>query len=348
MNVVINGRGLGGQINGIPRYTNEILKQIDQLIPESSYKFTLVIPKDSDYHQTFENIKVVRLENRKLWDFFAAEKYAKKNNSLYVCFSSKPVMMRNSISTVHDVRMYRLPEWRSATYRKIFIKALTSCLLQIHRSKYLITVSEFSKSEILDMFHIKSEKIDVIGNGWEHIKNIEADYNVFEKYPNLKRGKYYIAISSIAPHKNFKWIIENAKLFPDKQYVIIGGANPKLWKDTSNLFTNNVHYLGYQTDESMKALMENAKALVFPSLYEGFGIPPLEALAIGIPAIVSNIPVMREIFDDSVQYIDVNEPNVDLDVLLTKKVGSTQHILEKYSWKNSASIFLRLLKRINK
>ena len=59
MNVVINGRGLGGQINGIPRYTNEILKQIDQLLPESSYKFTLVIPKDSDYHQTFENIKVV-------------------------------------------------------------------------------------------------------------------------------------------------------------------------------------------------------------------------------------------------------------------------------------------------
>lgn len=347
MKIVINGRGLDGKINGIPRYTNEIVKEIDKIFVKERYQVSLVIPDNSGYRQDFKNVEIVRLPNKPMWDFLEAERYAKENNALYVCFSSKPVLMKNSISTVHDVRMYRLPEWESKLYRRIFIKALLSCLLQLHRSKHIITVSEFSKTEIINMFHINPKKISVIGNGWEHIKNIEPDYSVFDKFPYLKKGSYYIAISSIAPHKNFKWIIKNAKMYPEKQYVIVGGADVKLWVDSSEKFVNNIHYVGYQTDECMRALMENAKALVFPSLYEGFGIPPLEALAIDVPAIVSNIPVMREVFGGSVHYIDVDDSSVNLDFLCQERVDDCDIVLKKYSWKESAAQFLKLVERIS-
>ena len=93
-------------------------------------------------------------------------------------------------------------------------------------------------------------------------------------------------------------------------------------------------------------LMQNCKAFLFPSFYEGFGIPPLEAMSTGCQIVVSDIPVMHEIFGDSVHYIDPNSADIDLKELLAQPVSSTAPILEKYSWEKSAKVLFDCLKEI--
>ena len=345
MDVVINGRGLSGPMNGIPRYLKEIIVNLDDLLESCQYAVYLIVPQSESINITLKNIHIISLPSKPLWDFTEAEKYARQKKALYVCFSSRPVLMKNSISTVHDVRMYRMPEWKSKAYRRIFIKALSSCLLQLHRSKHVVTVSEFSKKEIIELFRIKDSKISVIGNGWEHILNVVSNDEIFTKHQNINKGFYYLSISSIAPHKNFNWIVTNARRHPQYQYVIVGAVDRHLWDDTTNEFADNIIYLGYQDDETLSSLIKNSKALVFPSYYEGFGIPPLETLANNVPIVVSDIPVMREIFGNAAHYIDPNDADVDLDIICKQEVSNSSHVLKEYSWKNSAQKWKQLIEK---
>ena len=88
--------------------------------------------------------------------------------------------------------------------------------------------------------------------------------------------------------------------------------------------------------------MKNCKAFLFPSFYEGFGIPPLEAMSTGCPVIVSDIPVMHEIFGDSVHYINPNEPDVNIDKYIQASDDKTKSALCKYSWKDSAEMLRKV------
>ena len=117
----------------------------------------------------------------------------------------------------------------------------------------------------------------------------------------------------------------------------------KVYKKLGIESTENVKYLGYLTDEEMKSVIKNSEALLYPTLYEGFGIPPLEALAIGTKAVVSDIPAIREIYGDTVYYINPNDSNINIEELLTQNTDDRKSVLEKYSWEKSAKKLLEIL-----
>lgn len=346
MRIIINGRGLDRAMNGIPRYITEVISSLDKQSDIVENEVEVVIPEGTEISLSLNNIKITELKNCKAWDFRAAEAYAKKNNALYVNLASKGVVYKNSIATIHDIRVLRESCGLSIREIKNYLKIKISYTLAVNNAKHLVTVSEFSKKEMMEYFQLPSSKISVIGNGWEHLENLVSDESIFDEYPDIKKGQYYFAIGSIAPHKNFKWIIKNKKKHPDTSFVIMGKVDESLWKNNSTEF-DGVTYVGYQSDARMAALMRNAKALVFPSLYEGFGIPPLEALAYGIPAIVADIPVMREIFGDSVHYLDVNDTEIDLDQVLQEKVLLPEMVLNEHSWKSAGEKWWTLIKKRN-
>jgi glycosyltransferase involved in cell wall biosynthesis len=105
----------------------------------------------------------------------------------------------------------------------------------------------------------------------------------------------------------------------------------------------NVHLLGFISDEDACALIKNCRAFLFPSLYEGFGLPPLEALALGAQVISSNTTSLPEVLGDAVHYVDPYDFDVEITGLLKETVGQAQDTLNKYSWNRSSIHIYRLL-----
>ena len=159
----------------------------------------------------------------------------------------------------------------------------------------------------------------------------------------IVEGGYFFAIGNIKPHKNFQWIVKEARHNPGELFVVAGQIPSYLSSKLEEGLTN-VIFLGHISDSYMKFLMKHAKALLYPSLIEGFGIPPLEALSMDTPAIVSDIPVMHEIFGKTVAYIDPNRIYKGLNRLAVKaKRDDRERVLRRYSWEKTAKKWFQLI-----
>lgn len=199
------------------------------------------------------------------------------------------------------------------------------------------TVSEFSKSEIVKYFNVEPDRIRVISNGWQHYNRIAYDENALSRY-GLTRGNYYFSICSLEPNKNFKWIAEEARMNPNETFAVAGSINKEVFAEGLGFdCPENMHLLGYVSDEEAKTLMRDCKAFLFPTFYEGFGLPPLEAMSAGARSIyVSDTKVMHEVFADSVQYIDPNRHDIALKNPIEIPRGEIDKTLARYSWQKSA------------
>jgi glycosyltransferase involved in cell wall biosynthesis len=162
------------------------------------------------------------------------------------------------------------------------------------KSKKIITVSNFSKNELVHFCKIDPSRIEVIAESGAHIKEYDSDKSILKKN-NLRNKKYILAVSSLNPNKNFS-SVSNALKFVDKDIVkdidfaIVGGNNHCFSTNTSNSSAKNLGYV------------------IYPSLYEGFGLPPLEAMECGCPVLCSNAASLPEVCSDAAIYFDPYQP----------------------------------------
>jgi len=120
---------------------------------------------------------------------------------------------------------------------------------------------------------------------------LAPDEGIFARRPQLKPGQYYFSMANLLKNKNFPWVLRAAGAKPDAVFAIAGGGSLAAEAERLGLADlPNVLYLGYVSDGAAKALMAHCKAFLFPTLYEGFGIPPLEAAARGAPQIICSAP----------------------------------------------------------
>ncbi|MCR5798811.1 MAG: glycosyltransferase family 4 protein [Lachnospiraceae bacterium] len=342
---VIDGIFLTKRITGIQRYAIEITKELDKLIDDNT-TIELLLPEWYKGDFKLNNIKIIKYGNhsQRIWEQIDLMRYLKKNRTKGIFFENTiPVFYKKGYVALHDIGLKVNPQlfntslkgFLTVMYRKYMYRLIVNSDMQI------ITVSEFSKSEILKHYNVNESRIHVIYNAWQHIENIVEDENVIHRY-SLEKYNYYFAMATLAPNKNFKWIVEAAKNNPKKTFVIAGGGKiaDVISKDYSQL--TNLKYLGYVSDEEAKALMKYCEAFLFPTFYEGFGIPPLEAVASGAKEIIiSDIPCLREIYDGFALYIDPSSVKSFSEI--TEQTIDSSKLLEKYSWKESANRLYRLL-----
>ena len=336
---VIDGLFLTQKITGIQRYAYEITMELDKIVLKNTLE--ILVPESFENIPDLKNIKVVRYGKKHgvLWQQIDFARYVRMHKMQCICFTNiLPLFYPHGIITIHDVSYKANP--RFFTSKRDRISALWHRLnywCAAHSSMKIVTVSEFSKSEIA------SERITVIYNAWQHMNRIKAASDTFERYPQLAKGSYYFSMSTLAANKNFKWILYAAKNNPDEQFAIAGGGKLKGAAEAEGFAElPNIRFLGYVSDEDAKTLMANCKAFLFPTLYEGFGIPPLEAVACGAPRIVvSDTPCMHEIYGENAEYFNPRDYQVRLQMPLNRQEVNSN--LKKYSWKESAEKLKTLL-----
>ena len=175
------------------------------------------------------------------------------------------------------------------------------------------------------------------------MERVVADNGALRKH-GLNQGGYWFAMSSLAPNKNLRWLVETALLNPGETIAIAGGINTKIFGEHDIPQADNVRYLGYVSDEEAKALMGGCKGFLFPTFYEGFGIPPMEAMAAGVRRIVaSDIPCMHEIYGDSVSFINPIAPYQGIDELKAKPAEVCKEVLNGFDWRASATRLFEIL-----
>lgn len=341
MKIVVDGRMIND--SGIGVYTNELLK----LLNEKAYSVVVLLSKKDASKHSFNNLQVKTVEfGRYSWrNLFYLRKYIKYSD-IYFCpflsipplFSSVPV-----VTTVHDLC--------PVSERKVFgirvaIAYWTLMLLQLAVSKQIVTISNFTRSEISKWFcRFFDRKVSVVSNGLS-IK--EKTNHTTSPYP--VSSPYILTVGNIKPHKN---IVNLARTFLHSKWctthrlVIVGDHKGFRTKERDiNIDDSRIIFTGKITDAELDQLYQHASLFVYPSFYEGFGLPLLEAMSYQLPIACSSIPPFHEIAGDSVKYFNPYHLNSFWDNLTS--FDSSSHydaILTKYTWKAALEKLLTIFKQ---
>ena len=333
---VVNCRFASQKTTGVQRYALECSRILKNILGN---QVIFVAPKgyiNPDIKRELD-IQQFGILRGYFWEQISLPLFNIFNNSILFCFcGTPPVFLKNVIYTIHDLSFARYPDFFNFYYQ-FFYKHLVK--IAYKRFLGIITVSTFTKNELFDIYGIR--KIFIVGNTVNHLHNIKKN----TKLPsNLKNTDYYLTLGSIDPRKNIQQLIKvflqenvNAKL------VIIGAKNSVFaeQKYFDKLNSNKIIFTGYLPDHKLASYYKAAKCFIFPSIYEGFGIPPLEAIYYQTPVLLSNIPVHKEIYGSYAHYFSKNEiKNIQHNVklaqskLISCKRNIAHPLLKKYNFEN--------------
>ncbi len=332
----INGRFLTQRMTGTQRFAFEISKALQSVSPD----FIIVAPRKADPVLTSGlKIKKWGIGHGILWEQVVLPLFLFiKKKPLILSFGSPgPVFYRKKISTVHDMAFMAHPDWFARTYYLYYRYTLP---IVFNRSQQILTVSAFSKNEIIRYFHVPTEKITVVYNA------VPAFFNIQEPPARIITEKYFLSVSSRDPRKNPQRILQafiQSGCLNEYRLVFAGESN-KLYRFRAGQDIDK-RSLGYVSDEKLLSLYHHASLFIYLSFYEGFGIPPLEAMAMGCPVILSDIPVFHEIYGDAPCYVDPynnREIGLAMQKIMTDREYRSQIIrkgydcVERYNWIVSA------------
>lgn len=346
-NIYVNARFLTQPITGVQRFAVEICKELQKI----NENIVFVCPSNILHQDIAQllNVKIIGYNKGHLWEKVDLPLYLRLHgNPLLISLgNTSPLFYRNQIVTIHDMAVFENPSWFTKKFVLLYKFVYP---LMVFNSRKVLTVSEFSKREIQKYLKVKSDKIEVIYNSVDHC--IIPNPNSYNEY-----GNYILCVGSVEPRKNLKNLIKafsRASIPSDFKLVIVGGKNKlfnslSLDNEADSELLSRVVFTGYVSDEKLSCLYQHAKVFVYPSLYEGFGIPPLEAMFYGCPTIVSNTSSLPEVCRDMSTYIDPTNAS-DITEAITKQLSRIDlsmdftKLISTYSWKQSA---LKLVSIIN-
>lgn len=301
--IAIDGRFLTQRTTGVQRYAREIVRALDAAeIP--GVELELICPPGAErlalahIRQTFRGVG-----RGQAWEQLQLPWFAAGRPLLCLCCLA-PLFCRDRSVVVHDAAVFDLPEGFNplfAAWYRLVLRALAAS------GAHLITVSEFSRGRLARALHVPPARLEVIGEGTDHIDRIEPDPSLAER---LDGRPYVLAIGSLQANKNIG-TLEAAMRDPRLAHlklVVAGGRSSRIFRaGPAQGGAPEVEYTGYVTDGQLVGLLQRAVLFVFPSRYEGFGLPPLEAMRVGCPVLASNAASIPEACGDAAVYFDPDD-----------------------------------------
>lgn len=329
--VIINGSRACCPIDGMNRVLLEITGNLDTIVGKDRYMLIIPSNVDDEYYDRIKDLKNIRVKKTLLphfryWTFLYIDLAGMLTHRVVLNFDNRNSFFGGGVNFLYDIIPVTFYGNRNTKYLKKIERLLTT-------SDCLIVPSRFTQNDI-NKYMKCSSKTRVIHLGWQHYTDIREDHEIFSEYPCIEKGSYFLTISSISPHKNPRFIYEIAVRNPDRMFVVVGAMNRGYGFDYSDL--KNLLFVGRISDGKVKALMMNCRAFIFPSLYEGAGLPPLEALSCKVPVLAADIEVLHEYCGDSVHYFDPYDYDLDLEAILGTKVSDPEEALGTLSWTGAA------------
>ncbi|MFZ7121894.1 MAG: glycosyltransferase family 4 protein [Eubacteriaceae bacterium] len=362
--VIIDGRMITKELHGIARYTYEL---INRGSISNKIRYSVLTNDIKNTREIFNNNKEIRFIQMRSKFLSIGEqielpyiinKY--KNTAIFhsPSFVSSPLIKTKMVMTVHDLNHIKFSQFYSR-FHKFYYKYIVKPSAK--KSERIITVSNFSKKEIIEWLNYSSEnKIIVTYNGidekFKEIKDKKLQDEIKIKY-NLPE-KYILYIGNLKQHKNVETLIKSIKYLKNDniKLVINGKKNKRIQKIIEQYhLINRIRFIGYVDDDDLPTIYSIAKVFVFPSLYEGFGLPPLEAMACGCPTIVSNMASLPEVVGNegwTFSPKDFKELAYKINILLdnkelyTKQMEYGKQQALNYTWENLVNISLKLYEEI--
>ena len=342
--IIFDGRMIDKQLHGIGRYAYEIIKG---MLGKKNIILKVIV-NDKDLAQDIfknENIDFIEIKSKFLSfkEIFEIPKNINRYDGyIYFSpsFSSSPFIKLKSYITIHDLNHIKLNKYYSKVhllYYKFVVKPFAK------KCEKIFTVSHFAKKEIVDWLECNSDKVVVTYNG------IDSKFGIKKEIEKLNEIKvkyklpenFILYVGNKKPHKNVETLLKAMK-FLDNVLVLSGSENESLCEIMrNNNLQNKVKFIGYIKDDDLPYIYNLAECFIFPSVYEGFGLPPLEAVCCGCSVVVSDISVFKEILKDNVYRFD--KYNVDDLVmkiklaLKNKKYVDIKELKRKFNWSNTVN-----------
>ena len=351
----INGKFASQRITGVQRVGYELAMAFQRLFPEET-ELPILIPANARTDVVLPKARMVgRWLKGSLWEQLALPFAAGGRTLLSLC-NMGPLLVRRQVVMMHDVAIYDLPENYSWKYRLWYRVAFS---LLKRNASHIVTVSEFSKTRIMERLNIDASRISVVWNGVDHFEKIAPDTAILSRL-NLQNDGYILAVGNLSVGKNLQRILAAMERLSDHhewKFVVVGGCDLRVFNSSAKAsydLSKNVIAAGFVSDGELRALYENAACFLFPSLYEGFGLPPLEAMSCGCPVIVSREASLPEVCGDAAMYCDAHSIDdiVDKVTQMMADAASRETWRERgrehargFRWERSARQLLDVLER---
>lgn len=359
MKIAIDARGINlYKGTGIGTYTQNVLKNILDMNTSSFYNIYWCGENYKTYQQ--ENTKII-MSSKKHRRFFEYNYFpiniSMDSVDIYHIPQNGMGMNLNipckKVCTIHDLIPYTLPETVGKGYLKNFLKTMPEI---VELSDGIITVSEYSKKDILKFFpHLSPDKIFVTPLAADTIfrplDKEDCMLKIKNKYSITK--PFILYIGGFSARKNVETLINAFKnsiseLKEEHELIVVGSLKDEgkmLYKKAMDMNINNIKFIGFVEDSMLPLLYNSCRAFIYPSLYEGFGLPPLEAMSCGTPVITSNTTSIPEVVHDAGMLVNPNNEEEITRAIITllnnrelREVLSDKGLKrsKEFSWKTTA------------
>jgi glycosyltransferase involved in cell wall biosynthesis len=333
--MLINGRFVRQQVTGVQRVAHEISSRL-----VSDYGGRVILPPN-----------IGKLGH--LYDQFNYP-LIYSDDILLSLTNTGPVFHPKHVVMLHDVAVIEHPEWFSKKFH-FYYKNIIPVLLK--NARLILTVSEFSKLRIIENYPFVEGKIEVVPNGVSNQFFAKTTLsNELKNRYQISENKYILTVGSIEPRKNLMGLLKawNFSSCSDKglKLVVVGGRSENFKQQDIKGDVPSVVFTGYVTDDELISLYSNALGFAYASFYEGFGLPVVEAMAAGLPVLVSRNTACHEISGDRAILVDpynISDISKGLEVLCSQGVSFVRstEIARSYNWDRSVEVLVKHLKGVN-